>query len=81
MQELPQALQGDELAPHAAPGRRTLLHDAPSATLDSNTRETDTDASQAKAYNNNIFFNVQRDFLAQSGDPTNTGKGGESAYQ
>ena len=31
--------------------------------------------------NNNIFFNVQRDFLAQTGDPTNTGKGGESAYQ
>jgi len=34
-----------------------------------------------KAFNNNIFFNVQRDFIAQTGDPTNTGRGGESLYQ
>jgi peptidyl-prolyl cis-trans isomerase-like 4 len=33
-----------------------------------------------KAYNNCTFFNVQKNFLIQSGDPTNTGKGGESIY-
>ena len=31
-----------------------------------------------KYYNNNIFFNVQKDFIIQAGDPTNTGKGGDS---
>lgn len=31
-----------------------------------------------KYYNNCIFFSVQQDFIAQTGDPTNTGKGGES---
>ena len=31
-----------------------------------------------KYYNNCIFFSVEKDFIAQSGDPTNTGKGGES---
>ena len=31
-----------------------------------------------KYYNNCLFFNVQRDFIVQTGDPTNTGRGGES---
>lgn len=33
-----------------------------------------------KYYNNNIFFDVQKNFLIQSGDPTGTGRGGESVY-
>lgn len=33
-----------------------------------------------KYYNNCIFYNVQRDFIAQTGDPTNTGRGGESVW-
>lgn len=33
-----------------------------------------------KYYNNCLFYNVQRNFIAQTGDPTNTGKGGESVY-
>lgn len=33
-----------------------------------------------KYYNNCLFYNVQRNFLAQSGDPTNTGRGGDSVY-
>lgn len=33
-----------------------------------------------KYYNNSLFHNVQRDFLAQTGDPTGTGKGGDSLY-
>lgn len=35
---------------------------------------------QIKYYNNCIFHYVQRDFLAQTGDPTKTGKGGESIH-
>ncbi|GAB4814762.1 hypothetical protein N2152v2_001808 [Parachlorella kessleri] len=35
---------------------------------------------KAKYYNNCLFFNVQSNFIAQTGDPTNTGKGGESVY-
>uniref|UniRef100_A0A0W0G354 Peptidyl-prolyl cis-trans isomerase n=1 Tax=Moniliophthora roreri TaxID=221103 RepID=A0A0W0G354_MONRR len=31
-------------------------------------------------YNLNAFFNVSKDFLAQVGDPTATGQGGESAW-
>ncbi|KZV91182.1 cyclophilin-like protein, partial [Exidia glandulosa HHB12029] len=31
-------------------------------------------------YNLNAFFNVARDFLAQAGDPTATGKGGECVW-
>ena len=31
-----------------------------------------------KYYNNCLFHDVQRNFLAQTGDPTGTGKGGES---
>lgn len=27
-----------------------------------------------KYYNNNLFFNVQKNFIIQSGDPTGTGK-------
>lgn len=33
-----------------------------------------------KYYNNCIFHNVQRNFIAQTGDPTGTGKGGTSIY-
>lgn len=33
-----------------------------------------------KYYNNSLFHNVQRDFIAQTGDPTGTGKGGDSLY-
>lgn len=33
-----------------------------------------------KYYNNNLFFNVQTNFIAQCGDPTGTGKGGTSVY-
>lgn len=29
-----------------------------------------------KYYNNCLFFSVQKDYIAQTGDPTNTGKGG-----
>lgn len=35
---------------------------------------------QAKYYNNCLFYNVQQNFIAQTGDPTGTGKGGCSAY-
>lgn len=35
---------------------------------------------KAKRYNGCLFFDVQRDFLVQSGDPTNKGTGGESIY-
>lgn len=37
-----------------------------------------TRASRLKYYNGCCFFNVQKDFIIQAGDPTNTGKGGES---
>lgn len=33
-----------------------------------------------KYYNNCLFHNIQRNYLIQTGDPTNTGKGGESVY-
>lgn len=33
-----------------------------------------------KYYNWNLFFTVQSNFIAQAGDPTSTGKGGESVY-
>ena len=33
-----------------------------------------------KYYNDCKFFSVQRDFAVQSGDPSNTGEGGESIY-
>ena len=33
-----------------------------------------------KYYNNCLFFDVQRDFIMRTGDPTNTGKGGSSVY-
>lgn len=33
-----------------------------------------------KYYNWNLFHSVQNNFIAQSGDPTGTGKGGESIY-
>lgn len=33
-----------------------------------------------KYYNYSLFFSVQRSFIAQSGDPTGTGEGGESVW-
>ena len=33
-----------------------------------------------KAYNLNLFHTVQADFIAQTGDPTGTGRGGESIF-
>lgn len=33
-----------------------------------------------KYYNNCLFHNVQQNFIAQTGDPTGTGKGGDSIY-
>ena len=33
-----------------------------------------------KYYNNCVFHHIEKDYLIQSGDPTNTGKGGESIY-
>lgn len=33
-----------------------------------------------KYYNNALFHNVQPNFIAQTGDPTGTGKGGDSVY-
>lgn len=33
-----------------------------------------------KYYNNCLIFNVQKDFIAQTGDPTGTGKGGSSIW-
>ncbi|KYQ92410.1 Multidomain cyclophilin type peptidyl-prolyl cis-trans isomerase [Tieghemostelium lacteum] len=35
---------------------------------------------QLKYYNGCIFYNVQKDFLVETGDSTNTGKGGDSFY-
>ena len=34
-----------------------------------------------KYYNNCLFHNVQKDFLLQTGDPTGTGKGGDSVFK
>lgn len=34
-----------------------------------------------KYYNNCLFHDVKKDFLAQTGDPTGTGKGGDSIYK
>lgn len=31
-------------------------------------------------YNNNVFFRIIKGFMIQTGDPTNTGKGGESIW-
>ncbi|KAF1657593.1 UNVERIFIED_CONTAM: Peptidyl-prolyl cis-trans isomerase sig-7, partial [Eudyptes robustus] len=33
-----------------------------------------------KYYNLNQFTTIQKDYIAQTGDPTNTGHGGESVY-
>jgi len=33
-----------------------------------------------KYYNNCLFHDVQKNFIVQTGDPTGTGKGGESIY-
>jgi len=35
---------------------------------------------KTKAYNLNLFHTVQADFIAQTGDPTGTGRGGESIF-
>ncbi|KAI6239953.1 Peptidyl-prolyl cis-trans isomerase [Aphelenchoides fujianensis] len=34
-----------------------------------------------KYYNLCQFFNIQKDYIAQTGDPTGTGKGGESIFR
>ncbi|KAG0606259.1 hypothetical protein M758_9G126200 [Ceratodon purpureus] len=34
-----------------------------------------------KYYNNCLFHSVQKDFIVQTGDPTGTGKGGDSIYK
>ncbi|KAK3241633.1 cytochrome P450 monooxygenase 59, partial [Cymbomonas tetramitiformis] len=36
---------------------------------------------KTKYYNNCLFHNVQPNFLVQTGDPTGTGKGGDSIYK
>lgn len=33
-----------------------------------------------KYFNYHLFYNVQKNFSVQTGDPTNSGKGGESVY-
>lgn len=33
-----------------------------------------------KYYHNCLFYNVQHNFIMQTGDPTNTGRGGKSVY-
>merc|ERR1712038_168956 len=35
---------------------------------------------KTKAYNLNLFHTVQNDFIAQTGDPSGTGRGGESVF-
>lgn len=35
---------------------------------------------KTKYYNNVLFFNVQENFMVQAGDPTGTGRGGQSIY-
>ena len=35
---------------------------------------------KTKAYNLNLFHTVQPDFIAQTGDPSGTGRGGESIF-
>lgn len=37
-------------------------------------------AMSARYYNGCLFYNVQQNFMIQTGDPTATGKGGTSAY-
>jgi peptidyl-prolyl cis-trans isomerase-like 4 len=34
-----------------------------------------------KYYNGCLFHKVEKDFLAQTGDPTGTGAGGDSVYK
>ena len=34
-----------------------------------------------KYYNHCKFFDIQKDFMAQTGDPTNTGRGGDSVFK
>ena len=36
--------------------------------------------AQAGYYNNTIFHRIIKDFMIQGGDPTGTGRGGESVY-
>lgn len=35
---------------------------------------------KAKYYNGVVFHNVQKDYIIQTGDPTGTGRGGESMF-
>lgn len=37
--------------------------------------------SRIKYYNGCLFHTVQKDFTAQTGDPTGTGTGGDSVYK
>ena len=37
--------------------------------------------SRIKYFNNVLFHNVQRNFIVQTGDPTGTGRGGDSIYK
>lgn len=39
------------------------------------------DLNRMKYYNGCLFHKVEKDFLAQSGDPTGTGSGGDSVYK
>ena len=44
------------------------------------TRALLTRPSQQRYYNGCLFYNVQQNFMIQTGDPTATGKGGTSVY-
>jgi len=35
---------------------------------------------KCKYYNGVLFHNVQKDYIVQTGDPTGTGRGGESMF-
>lgn len=35
---------------------------------------------KVKYYNGVVFHNVQKDYIIQTGDPTGTGRGGESMF-
>lgn len=36
---------------------------------------------KVKYYNNSVFYNVQKNYIAQVGDPTNKGTGGSSIWE
>ena len=37
--------------------------------------------TRMKYYNGCLFHKIEKDFLAQTGDPTGTGAGGDSVYK